>query len=338
MARGTAADDPLHAEAAGGQPAHSQADELVSQALTGDVPCVRCRYQLRGLSIVGNCPECGTPIKTTILFTVDPHAPQLRPMPKPGLVGIALAMTTGGGLLAGIFLVLPWLVALAQYLFQLVAAPPSSGLLLAVHRNSMWLAAIAIGVSAAGTLLLYRPVRPTPDRCRLGVLASMIGYVLIVVSLLRGHAIHALLGFPSAFTPPALANVDMDVERLAMRMAFDLGMAIAFISIRPVARLIVFRSLALRTGRVARQTLYPMAAAAGAAFVGDSMQLLAAWLRTPLTVGPTVLGISGEIIVWCASAFVLIGLFRSVVDALRIRSSLVTPSPSLNDLLAPRPG
>jgi hypothetical protein len=34
--------------------------------LTGDVPCGRCSYNLRGLSRTGRCPECGMQVAESI--------------------------------------------------------------------------------------------------------------------------------------------------------------------------------------------------------------------------------------------------------------------------------
>ena len=34
--------------------------------IDGDFECDDCRYNLRGLSRLGNCPECGSPIAESI--------------------------------------------------------------------------------------------------------------------------------------------------------------------------------------------------------------------------------------------------------------------------------
>src|SRR5690349_17335013 len=34
---------------------------IIDGAIAMDVPCVKCRYNLRGLPPSTNCPECGTP-------------------------------------------------------------------------------------------------------------------------------------------------------------------------------------------------------------------------------------------------------------------------------------
>lgn len=37
-------------------------------ALAQDVPCLRCGYNLRGLNVDGQCPECGARIRRTLAF------------------------------------------------------------------------------------------------------------------------------------------------------------------------------------------------------------------------------------------------------------------------------
>src|SRR5262245_1427978 len=45
--------------------------------IAGDKLCVRCGYALRGLSVTGICPECGTPVDRSLrgdlLEYCDPH-------------------------------------------------------------------------------------------------------------------------------------------------------------------------------------------------------------------------------------------------------------------------
>ncbi len=58
-----------------------QAHELTDAGVTGqqidfDLNCVRCGYNLRGISAIGRCPECGEPVETTLrpdlLHMADP--------------------------------------------------------------------------------------------------------------------------------------------------------------------------------------------------------------------------------------------------------------------------
>lgn len=46
--------------------AESKTDPSVAATLIDDVPCAKCDYNLRGLTAVGRCPECGEPIDSSI--------------------------------------------------------------------------------------------------------------------------------------------------------------------------------------------------------------------------------------------------------------------------------
>ena len=65
---------------------------VLASELTGDLPCVRCGYNLRGLSIREHCPECDAPVRATILALVDPRASELKPLRRPRLTGWGLVL------------------------------------------------------------------------------------------------------------------------------------------------------------------------------------------------------------------------------------------------------
>jgi hypothetical protein len=304
------------------------------QALQGGVPCVRCSYSLRGLSITGNCPECGTPIRTTLLFTIDPHAPQLRPLPYPRFVGNALFLGTVSGLVGAILLIAPWAM---DGLYALLDAFNGTSHGPWIHSSRAWLPAAAVLsllVTMLSCLALYSPVLPTPLACRVCILSSVLGFLLLFYSLFRIQVIDIDLGLRLPFPPTTASVSNAESARALYRLLFDASLATIFLLIRPTARLLVFRSLALRTGRVARQTIYPMAVAAGVAMVGDLLRYLAIVGASPLDISLSIPYLIGEMTVWVATGFILLGLLRSVIDTYRIRASLCTPSPSLHDLLA----
>src|SRR6185295_10238912 len=70
--------------------------------LTGDLPCVRCKYNLRGLTVKGMCPECGTSVRTTILAKIDPLAKELRPLHFPRLTSLGLIVWAWSALAAAL--------------------------------------------------------------------------------------------------------------------------------------------------------------------------------------------------------------------------------------------
>src|SRR3954470_14312241 len=88
-----------------------RAESDIARELTGNLPCVTCRYNLRGLSIKSVCPECGTAVRAAILAAVDPYAPILQPLYAPRLAATGLMLWAGGALAAGL---LTWSLRLAD--------------------------------------------------------------------------------------------------------------------------------------------------------------------------------------------------------------------------------
>ena len=79
----------------------------LAMLLTGDLPCIGCGYDIRGLSVLSQCPECGLAVRATVLHRVDPSAEALRPMPTPRLTSLGIVAWTGFGLLTAIMLWAP---------------------------------------------------------------------------------------------------------------------------------------------------------------------------------------------------------------------------------------
>ncbi|MEM7623588.1 MAG: hypothetical protein AAF235_10360 [Planctomycetota bacterium] len=58
----------------------------VATALLGDLPCVNCSYNLRGLSVRAVCPECKTAVLATVLAVIDPKAEEFSAIGSPRVV------------------------------------------------------------------------------------------------------------------------------------------------------------------------------------------------------------------------------------------------------------
>ena len=63
------------------------ADDLSQMQVALHMPCARCGYELRELLADGDCPECGEPIRLTIIEVVDPASRRLAPIHNPRAVG-----------------------------------------------------------------------------------------------------------------------------------------------------------------------------------------------------------------------------------------------------------
>ena len=56
------------------------ASDLTQMRVALPLPCARCGYDVRNLAADGDCPECGEPIRLTIIEVVDPATRRLEPI------------------------------------------------------------------------------------------------------------------------------------------------------------------------------------------------------------------------------------------------------------------
>jgi hypothetical protein len=279
----------------------------LERQLGGDLPCVVCRYNLRGLSIRSVCPECGTAVRATILALVDPHASELEPIASPRVTALGLVAWIGGALAA---MALAWLPA---------------------HEGwyALWHVAVLGGVivSGVGALALVRPHAGTP---RAGAaMASIAVAAYAPLSWLVWQATSWEHTAGRSAVVPFVAQPMPDVPTAARVMACVLVAGVAIL-LRPNARLLVARSLALRTGRVDRQTILAIVAAAGIAALGET---LVGITRGAQGRSADTAGLAGEILLVAGWALVTLGLLGSLIDAVRIARSIVMPPPSLGEVI-----
>lgn len=103
-------DAPRHdRRPAGSPPAGAQADRPAGAEL--DLRCTDCAYSLRGLRLDGNCPECGTPIASTVAAYNAGGAPR----------DWIVALLAGTELIVGGFVALT--IAVGSALLALIIAP-----------------------------------------------------------------------------------------------------------------------------------------------------------------------------------------------------------------------
>lgn len=320
--------DPRSNESAAGasQPVGSQAAEPHAQlsdlpfeteqrlglSLSGSLPCITCRYDLKGISIRGVCPECGTMVRATILHRVDPDADVFRPVWRPRLISALLRLWALGALVAALAI---WIVRIEE-----IAAGAGGA-----HNGAIWMRAAlwAIIASAVGSFAFVRPIQGMDMRKTLAALAGTGGYAIVLIGFLG--VLRAEVGRAAPYSADVL-----NTDRILWRLLMMAGVLVVLLGVRPAARELVKRCLALRTGRVDRQTIIAMIVVTLVGMVGDGLRVLAPALPN---VAGEVMGQLAVVLVAMSALLLTLGIGSAVVDAWRIGASLVAPSPSLQQVL-----
>lgn len=309
--------DSAHPAPEQGLDQHSDSDAIASSSpLLGRLPCIRCRYELQGLSVASRCPECGLPIGVTILAVVDPFAKELQPIAAPRLIVCGTLLWAGG---ATVIAALVWLVRLAE-------------LSITTWGTTYWpgwapLAIVIITLLAGlGAIAFVRPHAKLPHRQQLAAL------IAVLLHLPLAYA-HWVLYHRIDMQRPAADYFAMDVnpERVTVRIICGLLSALIVLCIRPNARALVARSMVLRTGRVDRQTLYALAAAFGIGVVGDLLRLSSAMLSP---VAGEIVSSTGLMLVVLGAALATIGIVGVIVDTWRMRRTILSAPITMADVVA----
>ncbi|MDX9912368.1 MAG: hypothetical protein RBS39_11110 [Phycisphaerales bacterium] len=295
---------------------------LLARELTGDLPCVRCRYNLRGLSVRDACPECGLAVGATILWVVDPHAEELQPIPFPRLTWLGLLMWSWAALGA----------AIAAWSVRLLDAMSTQGWTgrapLALSRAGVWL----VVLSGLGALVL---VRPHPGLRAGQVVRAALGVALYVPLVWTLHAIW--LGLDVRGTPQLFLSLDaggVDAARHELRLLSAVLIVMVIACLRPSARRFVSRSLVMRTGRVDRQTMLAVASAVGVGAIGDVLLLSTEVLPGVLRDGAEITGV---FCIAVGAMLVTLGLGGVAIDSWRLGPAIVRSAISMKQLFGSFP-
>ena len=192
--------------------------------------------------------------------------------------------------------------------------------------DSIWsvLSVVAILGSALGALMMVRPNRWTPPAKSILAAIGFCWYVIVVMGML------IVIRSDIDKVPAYGHERSPDAMRIIGRMVFGVGLLGVLLCMRPIARELVKRSLALRTGRVDRQTILAMSSVVVVGLLGDSIR----WgVATDLVGAPGgVLDFVARLLVVFSSMLLTLGLLSAAVDSWRISSAILTPSPSMSDL------
>lgn len=289
-------------------------ESVLASDLTGDLPCMRCGYNLRGLSIRALCPECQLPVRATILALVDPKASELEPLRAPRLTAWGMMVWSGAALLAGLG---AWAIRIDELTRSKFSVSWTPG----------WAWAFVVGmtvVSGVAALVFISPHAHIPLGRRVRAIVGVGAYVPLAVLLWYLYARVDTLALP------VLGAEGMSDRRLLVRLVSGVIICVLILGLRPNARDLAMRSVVVRTGRVDRQSMLAMLAPVGIAAVGDVLQITCRDLRGP--VGET-LDLLSIVLIAGGSVLFTIGLAGIFLDCVRLRPIIRAPGVGIVDIL-----
>lgn len=284
--------------------------------LQGSLPCARCRYDLKGLSITSVCPECATPVRATILMKVDPYADELQALFFPKL-------TAWGLFLWSVFALAGVLAAWALFVGDVVAR-------LAAPDWVAWLVPGFAALSGVCALVMVKPHKID------ALAASHVGGRLSgAASTMAGMGV-AMYGplvycLYAEFVALRHGSPAFGVMGLLARVTCCIIVALILFCLRPNARLLAARSFLMRTGQQDRQQMASLIV----------VVLLLGVVETISLAVSTGQGANAELIEGIVRILRLVfgvlftlGLVSVVIDTWRLRRILAEPTLSLRALIS----
>lgn len=282
------------------------------------MPCIACGYDLQGLSVVGVCPECGSAVRATILAKVDPQADELLPLLTPTLTAYGLASGVIAGFLATCVAWLPRIADAAERYTPVDTSRFFSS------RAFGWSFLLSIAFAGFASLSIVRPVAKTT---RAQTLVTLGAVPFFAPMLWAAHRIYFVI---DPVSPPPYFIGTPSADRLAARIVLTLSLIGALLCLRPAARRLARRSMAMRAGRLNRQTILAMSGALLLTVVGDCLRLAAAGSPPALR---DALDIAGSLLIFGGSALFTVGAAFCAYDAVRVGRALHRPMPALRQVV-----
>lgn len=287
----------------------------LARELTGHLKCVRCGYDLRGLSVLNQCPECGLNVRTTLLAKVDPRADELQPILCPLLTAIGLVLWPAGALGAAAIV---WTLRSRDVAAVLTNYEPT----IAWAPRA---AALCVLISGVGALALIRPHRVQAAWVTLTALGAVALYP-VLAWLLRG----TLEMDTPVLSKPYLQPGGVSTGRIVFSLVGLAAMALIALGLRASQHRLVIRSVLMRTGRIDRQAVPGILGAIAMAAAGQVIHLVCFQL------GPDVADVArwvGTMLVAVGSMLLTLGLVGLFVDSVRLWPVVTSAPLSLRDVL-----
>lgn len=253
-------------------------------------------------------------MRGTLLAVVDPHARELQPIDHPRLTAIGVMVWGIAGLLA----------ALAIWMLRLDEIGSNLDVGVSVEWVRSW-APVFVAISGLGAIAMVRPHRMIPGWQIATAAMGVAMYIPLTYVTWRIHwAIDG--GHASVY----FGQVGPDPERTDLRLLTAVLLVAVILGVRANARLLVARSLLMRTGRVDRQTLLGLVAAVGVGVIGDMIHKFfvepgMGRENTAVTIGTFLIGVGGLLFT--------LGLVGVVVDCYRLIPVILSPPLSSSDVL-----
>lgn len=286
----------------------------LSRELSGDLPCVRCGYNLKGLTVRGMCPECGVSVRTTLLAVVDPRAKEFQRVefPRATAAGVTLWSWTGfaacviGGALQAAYVLRPEGRAFVQAM-----------------QWAEWTMIVCVAASGVGALALVRPHPGLPLRWRFMAVLGVLGYVPLV------WAVHELAMGWGPMMGGAFSSGTMEAH-VPTQLIAAAGGVLILMGLRPNAQALQSRWLLMRIGAVTRQTMLAMMGVVLLWILGDLLVLIAARMHGG---ADEVLRMVAKLLMLVSGIFLTVGMGSISLDCWRIRGVVLRPPLSMDEVL-----
>ncbi len=286
----------------------------LTRELAGDLPCIQCGYNLRGLTVKGMCPECGTSVRATLLAVIDPLAGEFRAITFPRVTAYGMLLWSYAAVAA---------VLLAWGILVLATQRSNSALMGQTLRAMGWGTVVLLSLSGLGSLVLVRPHAGISGWSVARAAVGVLGYAPLVLAVYR-VLVRMAPGAANAFDSGAA------LERVPLRLGASACMIVVLLCLRPNARALQSRWLLLRTGAVARQTMLTLAAVVLVWCLGDALLLFADRFYGGLD---EALRVVGKLLILVGALLFTIGTYSVAMDCWRIHRVILRPPVVLEQLL-----